>query len=79
MPNTIRQHDYIDGVCQHCRDRQSDNTGINTERACIAREVTRPVPESVFSDLTTIGERMRVSRGEEDAARAGTPEPAQGI
>lgn len=74
MPDTIRQHDYADGKCLHCGDRQGDNTGINSERGCISREVPRAVPESIFAKIEDIGAVMREIR-----VREGREQPAEGI
>jgi hypothetical protein len=68
---TIRTHDYVDGRCQHCGDKEGDNTGEHAARSCIAREAPRAAFVSVFADLTVIGDRMKEIQAEEDRARAG--------
>ena len=71
---TIRQHDYIDGKCQHCGDKESDNVGERAGRACVSRETPRSIPVSVFHSLSEIGERLKEIRAEEEAARSEKPE-----
>jgi len=62
----VREHDFVDGVCHWCGGRQS-NLAANL-LTCIPRhaEATpRSVPVSIFSDLGSIGDRMREIQAQE--------------
>lgn len=76
MSDTIRAHDYQDGKCVHCGDREAENTGEHAARSCVARELPRATPSSIFSSLGDIGEEMRRIRREEGREVA---EPPDGI
>jgi hypothetical protein len=63
---SVNQHNYIDGRCQHCGDKQDDNVGEHAARACVSREVPRSVPVSVFAKLGDIGDRMKELQAERE-------------
>jgi hypothetical protein len=69
----IRQHDYVDGVCQHCGDKETDNKGEHAERLCVSRETPRSIPVSIFANLGEIGNRLKEIRAEEAAIRGERP------
>lgn len=69
---TIRQHDYLDGRCQHCGDLEAENVDDKAGRSCIARAVPRAVPTSIFAHPGEIGDRAAEIRAEENAARNGS-------
>ena len=69
MQESIREHDFIDGVCRWCGGRQSKH--MAKLLTCVPRhaEATqRSVPRSIFTDLGAIGDRMREIQAEEGPA-----------
>lgn len=80
-----REHDYHPetGICRHCGDSRAANG--NSGRLCIARELPRSIPGSIFSDdITGIGDRLKAIQEDERAAyeaavKDRNPEPAAAL
>ena len=80
-----REHDYHaeTGICRHCGDSRAANG--NSGRLCIARELPRSIPGSIFSgDITGIGDRLKAIQEDERAAyeaavKDRNPEPAAAL
>jgi len=61
----IRDHDFVKGLCRWCGGRDG---GDPTKLTCVPRWVdtsTRSTPTSIFTNLTSIGDRMREIQAEE--------------
>jgi hypothetical protein len=70
MEEMIREHDFIDGVCRWCGTRHN----LLRLLTCVPRWVERrprSMPTSVFTDLASIGDRMREIRAEEQPSPRG--------
>ncbi len=68
----LPQHEYFNGVCGHCGDKESDNAN-NPLRLCKRVEPeNRPIPTSVFAEIDPIHARILELRAERDAQLAGT-------
>ena len=70
MGEVVRKHDYVDGKCQHCGDKESDNAGA--DRACVARAMPHPTPVSVFAEIDPIYNRIQELRAERAANLSAT-------
>jgi hypothetical protein len=65
MSETVNQHDYVEGKCQHCGDRHADNAA--RDRRCVSRIIPRSIPTSVFAEIDPIYQRILELRRERDA------------
>lgn len=75
MEEMVREHDFIDDVCRWCGGRRTEF--LIRLLTCVPRWVEkrpRSTPSSVFTDLTSIGERMREIQAEESARAPGDEE-----
>jgi hypothetical protein len=65
----VREHDFDEGVCRWCGGRRSEF--LTALLTCVPRWVEKPprsTPVSIFSDLASIGDRMRAIQAEEGPA-----------
>jgi len=73
VPPSVREHSYDEatGKCAHCGDLRSANVGEHAERSCVAREVPRATPSSMFGGtMDDIRARYLELKAEQDALRA---------
>ena len=75
MGQMVREHDFADGMCRWCGGHNSEF--LTRLLTCVPSWIEAPprsTPASIFSDLGSIGERMREIRGEEGVPGTGDDE-----